>query len=112
MKVTPTAIPDVLLLEPRVFGDARGWFIASVIQSLGATNSQRGGGLFQISDSAAATTGTGVLSTGSGDIRSAFTTATTATDMTSSQTFTLSVTLSASSGSLGMRLESATVLVY
>ena len=29
MKVTPTAIPDVLLVEPRVFGDARGFFFES-----------------------------------------------------------------------------------
>jgi dTDP-4-dehydrorhamnose 3,5-epimerase len=29
MKVAPTAIPDVLLLEPRVFGDARGFFFES-----------------------------------------------------------------------------------
>ena len=29
MKVTPTAIPDVLLLEPRVFGDERGFFLES-----------------------------------------------------------------------------------
>ena len=29
MKVTPTAIADVLLLEPRVFGDARGCFFES-----------------------------------------------------------------------------------
>ena len=27
MKVTPTALPDVLLLEPRVFGDERGFFL-------------------------------------------------------------------------------------
>lgn len=27
MKVTPLAIPDVLLIEPRVFGDARGFFM-------------------------------------------------------------------------------------
>jgi dTDP-4-dehydrorhamnose 3,5-epimerase len=27
MKVIPTAIPDVLILEPRLFGDARGWFM-------------------------------------------------------------------------------------
>jgi dTDP-4-dehydrorhamnose 3,5-epimerase len=26
MKVTPTAIPDVLLIEPKVFGDDRGFF--------------------------------------------------------------------------------------
>jgi len=26
MKVTPTAIPDVLIIEPKVFGDARGFF--------------------------------------------------------------------------------------
>ena len=27
--VTPTAIPDVLVLEPKVFGDNRGWFMES-----------------------------------------------------------------------------------
>ncbi len=27
MKVTPTSLPEVLLLEPRVFGDARGFFL-------------------------------------------------------------------------------------
>jgi dTDP-4-dehydrorhamnose 3,5-epimerase len=27
MKFTPTSIPDVLLLEPRVFGDSRGFFM-------------------------------------------------------------------------------------
>ncbi len=26
MKVTPTAIPDVLVVEPRIYADARGWF--------------------------------------------------------------------------------------
>jgi len=29
MKVVPTAIPEVLLIEPRVFGDARGFFMES-----------------------------------------------------------------------------------
>jgi dTDP-4-dehydrorhamnose 3,5-epimerase len=29
MKVTPLAIPDVLLIEPMVFGDARGFFFES-----------------------------------------------------------------------------------
>lgn len=29
MKVTPTAIPEVLLLEPRVYGDERGFFFES-----------------------------------------------------------------------------------
>ena len=29
MKVTPTDIPDVLVVEPRVFGDARGFFYES-----------------------------------------------------------------------------------
>ena len=29
MKVTPTGLPDVLLIEPRVFGDARGFFFES-----------------------------------------------------------------------------------
>jgi len=32
MKVTPTAIPEVLLVEPRVFGDARGFFFESFNQ--------------------------------------------------------------------------------
>ena len=31
MKVTPTAIPDLLILEPRVFGDDRGFFFESFI---------------------------------------------------------------------------------
>ena len=29
MKVTPTALPEVLLLEPKVFGDDRGFFLES-----------------------------------------------------------------------------------
>lgn len=29
MKVTPTAIPDVLIVEPKVFGDERGFFYES-----------------------------------------------------------------------------------
>ncbi|HEV2008985.1 MAG TPA: dTDP-4-dehydrorhamnose 3,5-epimerase [Burkholderiales bacterium] len=29
MKFTPTALADVLLIEPRVFGDARGYFLES-----------------------------------------------------------------------------------
>ena len=29
MKVVPTAIPDVLILEPKVFGDERGFFLES-----------------------------------------------------------------------------------
>jgi len=29
VKVTPTALPDVLLIEPRVFGDERGFFFES-----------------------------------------------------------------------------------
>lgn len=29
MQATPTAIPDVVLIEPRVFGDARGFFFES-----------------------------------------------------------------------------------
>jgi dTDP-4-dehydrorhamnose 3,5-epimerase len=32
MKITPCTIPDVLLLEPRVFGDARGFFLESFNQ--------------------------------------------------------------------------------
>lgn len=32
MKVTPTAIPEVLVIEPRVFGDARGFFYESYNQ--------------------------------------------------------------------------------
>ncbi len=29
MKITPTELPEVLLIEPRVFGDARGFFLES-----------------------------------------------------------------------------------
>ena len=29
MQITPTALPDVLLIEPRVFGDERGFFFES-----------------------------------------------------------------------------------
>ena len=32
MKVTPTAIPEVLIVEPKVFGDARGFFYESFNQ--------------------------------------------------------------------------------
>ena len=32
MKITPCAIPDVLLMEPRVFGDDRGFFFESFNQ--------------------------------------------------------------------------------
>jgi dTDP-4-dehydrorhamnose 3,5-epimerase len=34
MKVTPTALADVLLIEPRVFGDARGYFFESYNRQL------------------------------------------------------------------------------
>ena len=33
MKVTPTAIPDVLIIEPKVFGDNRGFFYESFNQA-------------------------------------------------------------------------------
>ncbi len=32
MKVIPTAIPDILVIEPKVFGDARGFFLESFNQ--------------------------------------------------------------------------------
>lgn len=32
MKVIPTAIPEVLIIEPKVFGDARGFFFESFNQ--------------------------------------------------------------------------------
>jgi dTDP-4-dehydrorhamnose 3,5-epimerase len=32
MKVTPTAMPEVLIIEPKVFGDARGFFFESFNQ--------------------------------------------------------------------------------
>ena len=32
MKLTPTAIPEVLILEPKVFSDARGFFFESFNQ--------------------------------------------------------------------------------
>jgi dTDP-4-dehydrorhamnose 3,5-epimerase len=34
MKVTPTAIPEVLIIEPKVFGDARGFFFESFNQKI------------------------------------------------------------------------------
>ena len=34
MKVTPTRIPDVLIIEPKVFGDDRGFFFESFNQKL------------------------------------------------------------------------------
>ncbi|MFT5699599.1 MAG: dTDP-4-dehydrorhamnose 3,5-epimerase [Desulforhopalus sp.] len=34
MKVTPTAIPDVLIIEPNVFGDDRGFFFESFNQKV------------------------------------------------------------------------------
>ena len=34
MKVTATAIPDVLIIEPKVFGDARGFFYESFNQKV------------------------------------------------------------------------------
>lgn len=34
MKITPTAIPDVLVVEPRVFGDERGFFFESFNQKI------------------------------------------------------------------------------
>ena len=34
MKAIPTAIPDVLVLEPKVFGDARGFFLESFNQRI------------------------------------------------------------------------------
>ena len=42
MKVTPTAIPDVLLVEPTVFGDARGFFFESFNQRLWETTTGLG----------------------------------------------------------------------
>lgn len=32
MKVTPTALPEVLIIEPKVFGDSRGFFLESFNQ--------------------------------------------------------------------------------
>lgn len=32
MKFTPTRIPDVVVIEPQVFGDERGWFMESFSQ--------------------------------------------------------------------------------
>ena len=29
MQITPTTIPDVLIIEPKVFGDERGFFFES-----------------------------------------------------------------------------------
>ena len=32
MKITPTAIPDVLIIDPKVFGEERGFFLESFNQ--------------------------------------------------------------------------------
>ena len=34
MKITPTSIPDVLIIEPKVFGDERGFFYESFNQKI------------------------------------------------------------------------------
>ena len=34
MQIIPTSIPDVLLFEPKVFGDERGWFFESFRQDI------------------------------------------------------------------------------
>lgn len=34
MKITPTTLPDVLLIEPQVFGDIRGFFMESFNQAV------------------------------------------------------------------------------
>lgn len=34
MKITPTRLPEVLVLEPRVFADDRGWFMESYNQTI------------------------------------------------------------------------------
>ncbi|MGB1258121.1 MAG: dTDP-4-dehydrorhamnose 3,5-epimerase family protein, partial [Thiolinea sp.] len=34
MKITPTKIPDVLIIEPRVFGDERGFFMETYNQQV------------------------------------------------------------------------------
>lgn len=34
MKITPTAIPEVLILEPKLFGDERGFFMESFSQKV------------------------------------------------------------------------------
>ena len=90
----------------------RAWHFKCAIQSLGATNSQRGSGIFLLCDTnAAATTGTGHI--GANDqLFAAFETVAGTEDMTSSKALTLSVTLSASSADLSMQLEHATILVY
>ncbi len=38
MKVTPTSLPDVLLIEPQVFGDERGFFFESFNERMFAEN--------------------------------------------------------------------------
>lgn len=39
MKITPTKIPDVLIIEPRVFGDERGFFMETYNQQVFAEHS-------------------------------------------------------------------------
>jgi dTDP-4-dehydrorhamnose 3,5-epimerase-like enzyme len=47
MKATPTALKEVLLLEPRVFGDARGFFFESFNQKVFEQASGVGGSFVQ-----------------------------------------------------------------
>jgi dTDP-4-dehydrorhamnose 3,5-epimerase len=48
MKVTPTRIPDVLIIEPKVFGDDRGFFFESFSQK--AFNEAVGQDIFFVQD--------------------------------------------------------------
>jgi len=48
MNVTPTAIPEVLIIEPKVFGDARGFFYESFNQK--AFNKSTGSALNFVQD--------------------------------------------------------------
>jgi len=92
--------------------DDRAWHFRVVIQALGATNSQRGSGFFALgtNDVAGVGTGEGGIDQ-TNEIIAPFLTAASTEDMTSSKALTLSVTHSASSASLRMRLEYASVKV-
>lgn len=48
MKITPTSIPEVLIIEPKVFGDARGFFFESFNQR--AFNEAVGQDVFFVQD--------------------------------------------------------------
>jgi hypothetical protein len=81
----------------------RAWSFDFTLQALSATNSQIGSGIFKLSDNAAATTGTGPLTTPtSGGLDGAFATVAGTVDYTASSGIVVSVIHSTASASLSI----------